>query len=255
MASNLLSKIELEKRKQERQKAEQEAQQKSLSSDDLLGFLGDEVTDAKPSVPSESAVSSDSVVSEKVESEDTSLREKFVDETKPAKVTQGLSSRSRAGKRAAVHQGKDVGQVSTLRNVPKAMLNEMAREFPDARNQTDMLIAYVMCHCPELFESRVKGELTDAQRELIQNWQGSPFASMEEKLSGISSSLERLQKLLKVTETVSSYLAFDRLGFRNLSAHTLNDVDINEPGFLEFLMRMEAQSQSVQREKDLTLGR
>ena len=91
---------------------------------------------------------------------------------------------------------------SILPDFPKAICQIARREFPEAKKNTDAVVAYMYIHCPELIESqRVKNELTDEQWELIR----------ERKASAESSVNERLLAIMKKLDKVSSVMG--RIGF------------------------------------------
>lgn len=166
-----------------------------------------------------------------------------------------LAPTSRAGIRNRVNSGKASGKLSVVRDVPKVLLTEMFREFPNARNQTDALVAYTICHSPGSLLDRALMDLTQDQIDLINTWEGNAFSGIEEKLDKLAPTVQNIQRLVRVVEVLSAYMTYDRLGFRTSDPLTVEDVNLNEESLLDFLVKMEGQSTGIQHEKDLMTGR
>ena len=149
---------------------------------------------------------------------------------------------------------------SILPDFPKAICQIARREFPDAKKNTDAVVAYMYIHCPELLESqRVKNELTDEQWELIRERKSSAESSVNERLLSI---LKKLDKLSGEVGRIGFAADFDmyRLLGRGLSSADADLANITLPNVLDEHSRFITFSQkmdeiypayaSIKKEKD-----
>ena len=134
----------------------------------------------------------------------------------------------------------DADEFSTVRKIPKRIMRHVLREFPDASNMTDALVAYLICHSPGELAERSQDVLTDEQKVLIQNWRGDPYAELDRKFKQV---LPKLQNL------------HDRMGFRQDNPVQPDLVDFDENGVMELMMHAEDQAKAMQAEKSISNGR
>lgn len=149
----------------------------------------------------------------------------------------------------------DDDKYSTIRKVPRRIMRYVQREFPDASNMTDALVAYLICHSPGELSERSRDVLTDDQKVLIQNWTGDPYTRLYEKMNDVLSKMKNVSSMVGVVEVLCSYLVFDRIGFRQENPVSPDLIDFNENGVLELLMHVEEQAKSMQQEKSIVNGR
>lgn len=158
-------------------------------------------------------------------------------------------------RRYLLERDRDKGQYSVIRNIPKVMLTEILREFPDALNQTDALVAYTYCHADDNMSAKMKVYLTDAQKELVEGWSGSTYGTLIKKMDTVLPKLDRMTTTLNALEVLISYIIFDRLGFRNITPGKPDDVDLDEPGVVELLMEARSQCKKIQHDLAISNGR
>lgn len=149
----------------------------------------------------------------------------------------------------------DADEFSTVRKIPKRVMRHVLREFPDASNMTDALVAYLICHSPGELAERSQDVLTDEQKVLIQNWRGDPYAELDRKFKQVLPKLQNLHDRMGVLEVLCSYIVFDRVGFRQDNPVQPDLVDFDENGVMELMMHAEEQAKSMQAEKSISNGR
>lgn len=171
---------------------------------------------------------------------------------KPARVEDAagtvVSSRSKLSDMARKQRGAKSSAMCTLRNIPKPLVLMAMSEFPGA-SQSDAVVAYIVTHSPGAYD-RLQESLTKEQRELVRSWSGDMFSGINDQLHKLVTRTDAIHKLLRIVETMSMYLTFDRLGFRNDTPDTVDQVDLNESTFIDFVIRAEGLSGAIQKEKD-----
>lgn len=149
---------------------------------------------------------------------------------------------------------------SILPDFPKAICQIARREFPDAKKNTDAIVAYMYIHCPELIESqRVKNELTEDQWELIRERKASAESSVNDRLLAIMKKLDKMSAHMGRIGFVADFDMYRLLG-RGLSSAdvdlsniTLANVIDEHDRFITFSQKMDEiypAYAEIKREKD-----
>lgn len=144
---------------------------------------------------------------------------------------------------------------SVVRNVPTMVLQQIRAEFPDAANQTDALMAYIVCHGDGAVVDKAKLVLTEAQMDLVKSWGGSSYSDIVQQISVIAKRMETMKHTSDIIEFLMSYIVFDRLGFRQSNPRSVQEADLREDGVMDVMIKAEQQVEGFQREKDNILGR
>lgn len=137
-----------------------------------------------------------------------------------------------------------------LRNVPNSLVAETRRLFPQANNNTDAVTAYIA------YQAGIKEGLTSTQLELLENVQvEDPIAEQRDRISHIERILATLVNMMRELEIASSYMIFDRLGFRRENPNSPRQTNINEPGMTDMIERIREISQQMRRQENIKKGR
>lgn len=137
-----------------------------------------------------------------------------------------------------------------LRNVPNSLVAETRRLFPQATNNTDAVTAYIA------YQAGIKEGLTPTQLELLENVQvEDPIAEQRDRISHIERILATLVNMMRELEIASSYMIFDRLGFRRENPNSPRQTNINEPGMTDMIERIREISQQMRRQENIKKGR
>lgn len=150
-------------------------------------------------------------------------------------------------------------KTSVLRNVPTVIVKIARLEFPDAKNNTDAVVAYLCCFCPGIMENNSLREmLTVDQKELIRSHPESSYTTTANRLLQLKKKMDKLSSEHQLLQVVTLYTLYDRLGLRESSfaADSLNGVDLEDNGrFLEFVEQMEAAAKALKARKAARDGR
>lgn len=151
-------------------------------------------------------------------------------------------------------EGKDPAY-STIRNVPKDLVEYIQHEFPGHPKQTDALVAFCVCYGPGELQDLVWPQLTVPQRNLVRAWKRRPAATLEQQVGALGEQMANLTKLAEILEVLGAYTVFDRLGFRRHNPPSPDLADLNETGVMELLYAAEDQAERMQREKKKLEGK
>lgn len=137
-----------------------------------------------------------------------------------------------------------------IRNIPNSLVAETRRLFPQATNNTDAVTAYIA------YQAGIKEGLTPTQLELLENVQvEDPIAEQRDRISHIERILATLVNMMRELEIASSYMIFDRLGFRRENPNSPRQTNINEPGMTDMIERIREISQQMRRQENIKKGR
>lgn len=137
-----------------------------------------------------------------------------------------------------------------IRNIPNSVVAETRRLFPQATNNTDAVTAYIA------YQAGIKEGLTPTQLELLENVQvEDPIAEQRDRISHIERILATLVNMMRELEIASSYMIFDRLGFRRENPNSPRQTNINEPGMTDMIERIREISQQMRRQENIKKGR
>lgn len=185
------------------------------------------------------------------------VRTPDIDKTvvKKSENNKKVSSNKSSKKKSKKEVESDAYASSVVRNVPTIVLQQIRAEFPEATNQTDALMAYIVCHGDGPVVEKAKLVLTDAQLDLIKSWGGSSYSDMVQQITTLAKRMESMKHTSDIIELMMSYIVFDRLGFRQGNPGNPKDADLREDGVMEILLKAEQQIDGFQNEKNNILGR
>lgn len=150
-------------------------------------------------------------------------------------------------------------KLSVLRNFPTVLVKIARMEFPEAKNNTDAVVAYLCCFCPELMENNsLRQVLTLDQSALIKEHPESSYTTMASRMLAIKKKLDNLSNDALFLQAITLYTLYDRLGLRMESPDfsAVEGVDLEDRGhFLEFFEQMEKAVQSLKARKAAKDGR
>lgn len=129
---------------------------------------------------------------------------------------------ARKRRRPAPVSGKKV----TVRDIPAEIIQAAKAEFPSARNQTDSLVAYIVCNCPELADrERLKAMLTEDQYDLVRNHTASMQQALASKMQLSLKHTSDLGKKVDFLTTAIMFMLYSRLGYLNEDVATADGWD------------------------------
>lgn len=148
---------------------------------------------------------------------------------------------------------------SCIRGFPAVIVRIARIEFPEAKNNTDALVAYMCCFCPDLMENAsLLQMLTDDQKYLIKGHPDNSYTTVSSRLLDMKKKLDKLSNDHMFLETVGLFTLYDRLGLRMSDLHpdSLTGLDLDDNGrFLEFFSQMEKAVASLKERKASRDGR
>lgn len=162
------------------------------------------------------------------------------------------------GEGTRMKSDKNPGQ-SILKSFPTSICVIARREFPNAKNNTDAVVAYMYVHCPELIESqRVKNELSPSQWDLIRDRKASSEGSVNDRLLALMKKSDSLSKDIDRIRLVVDYILYHRLSFEEINIGDLSQLNVNSildrhDRFLSFERQMDdvhVQYKDIKDERD-----
>ena len=140
---------------------------------------------------------------------------------------------------------------SQIRDFPRVLLAIARAEFPDASNNTDALAAYVLAK-----SGRANLDVPESVAELVKNWEGDKtLENMERRLSALTTQNAVLLGLMQEMELIMTFIAFDRLGYRQSVASDIRNVDFLENGVTDLLERLREQTKALRKQEAIKNGR
>lgn len=140
---------------------------------------------------------------------------------------------------------------SQIRDFPKVLLSIARAEFPEASNNTDALGAYVLAK-----SGRANLDVPESVAELVKNWEGDKtLENMERRLSALTTQNAVLLGLMQEMELVMTFIAFDRLGYRQAVASDIRNVDFLENGVADLIERLREQTKTFRKQEAVKNGR
>lgn len=147
-------------------------------------------------------------------------------------------------------------QMSRLKDIPRVLLERMIVEFNGKpQNQTDALVAWVVCHGDETMIREVAPYLTDAQKQLVSGWEASPQVAMQKQLNVLNKRMQQMAVHLDTIELLSTYSVVDRLGFRLEQAAEPSKINYMEDSVMDALLQAEEQTRDMRYERQRQTGR
>lgn len=132
-------------------------------------------------------------------------------------------------------------QTSYIRNFPAAIIKIAQAEFPNAKTQTDALVAYIFCNCPDVdMSNEAMFALTDDQKDLIYGYEKSAFSDFHSKLKSLSKKSDNISNDIFMLRTLIVYMLYDYMNLGNPDNKYImengKNFDITDSGrFLDFL--------------------
>lgn len=172
----------------------------------------------------------------------TELREQAKAEANKRKRPQG---KSHVGRKSRENKG------SSIRNIAPELMNAMRDEFPRARNNGDLIAAYIAFHSglplASLDES-VQELVADKQRE-------DPLQEILGHLSKVTRDMVTLRHQNEELELVLAYILYDRMGWRRDNPTNPSRMNMVEGDIPELLSRMRQQSTQFRHQQAAKEGR
>lgn len=142
--------------------------------------------------------------------------------------------------------------MATVRQVPNVLYEAAASCFKNARmhSMPDVMAAYLA------LQTGITDCLTPTQRAILKSYDKSdPMLLMNDRVKALENSVAKITRLNEELELMLAYVLFDRLGFRQDSAATPSDVNLNEPGMSEIIARVKQQSKYFKEMENRHSGR
>ena len=166
-------------------------------------------------------------------------------ETKAQSVQNDVKKQSLQKASKARGVSNDDIKVSVVKNFPTEILNTLRLLFPSAKNQTDMLTAFVYLSLGKPADLVIP----DSARELLADYRGDDISnrdvqdSVTQAISQLKVADRQILQKLSAVELVCAYVLFDRLGFRKKDQKSADAVDFLENGMADLINTLEKQSE------------
>lgn len=141
-----------------------------------------------------------------------------------------------------------------VKKFPKAIMTRIQKEFPGA-TQLDALVAWIMTHCDETFGAACGGSLTEGQMAMVDSYEKDTIHSTYDLCAAILKAQQNIDYKLSTLQLESSYLLYDRLGFREGVPPTPEQVDLLENGVTDIALRAQDQTKAFRAEENYRNGR
>ena len=141
-----------------------------------------------------------------------------------------------------------------VKKFPKAIMTRIQKEFPGA-TQLDALVAWIMTHCDETFGAACGGSLTEGQMSMVDSYEKDTIHSTYDLCAAILKAQQNIDYKLSTLQLESSYLLYDRLGFREGVPPTPEQVDLLENGVTDIALRAQDQTKAFRAEENYRNGR
>ena len=175
---------------------------------------------------------------------------------KPSSPSDKINDVKQRRKRTSVksQSGADALDVCFLKDFPRSLMNEVRRIFPDARNNTDALSAFVIVN------TGVHMYVNDTVQELVDEYtKEDPMMSVDDRLKFVEKQNRDLIKLVSELELGLSYMIYDRLGYRTQNANDVRSVDMlesNKAGSVKDIVeRLREQAEQMRKQDSIKNGR
>ncbi len=141
------------------------------------------------------------------------------------------STSSRSAKAKAIRQPTTK---ASIRDFPVSLLSIAKAEFPGAKNQTDALAAYVYV------KSGKKVDISDDVQALVDNWDGdNTIFNLEKRVGSMEKLVREIKNMMDSLNLLMSFIAFDRLGYRQEQPRSPRDVNLLENGVEDLMVRVD----------------
>lgn len=175
----------------------------------------------------------------------------------PKKPSESLGSRrkgpeeKKSTKKSKSDADKQQTGTAQIRDFPRSLLVLARAEFPNASNNTDALAAYVLAK-----SGRSNLDVPESVAELVKDWNGDKtLENMERRISALTNQVVVLLGLMQEMELLTTFIAFDRLGYRQEVASDIRNVDFLENGVTDLMTRLREQNRALRKQEAIKNGR
>lgn len=153
------------------------------------------------------------------------------------------NSKARVGDVAAI-------KMASVRSLPAELVNEAKRLFPEATNNVDAVAVYMA------YKSGISSALNKDQREMLKHVSDAdPIVTLNERIEHIERGMTSMVALMQELELLSTFMVYDRLGFRVETPESPKDVNLNENGMKDMLARIREVARTVRLQEKYSAGR
>lgn len=141
-------------------------------------------------------------------------------------------------------------KMASVRNLPAELVNEAKRLFPEATNNVDAVTVYMA------YKSGISSALNKDQREMLKHVSDAdPIVTLNERIEHIERGMTSMVALMQELELLSTFMVYDRLGFRVETPESPKDVNLNENGMKDMLARIRELARTVRLQEKYSAGR
>lgn len=144
-----------------------------------------------------------------------------------------------------------------VKGIPRILMDSIMLDFHEEtpKSQTDALVAWIVCHCEEDKILRIAPYLTDYQVGLIESWENTPNAAIQNKLDVLLKRMQNLAISIDTLKLMEAYATFDRMGFRKEGSRNPRYLNMMESGVVDVVVRAEEQTTQMRNDRSLQKGR
>lgn len=147
-------------------------------------------------------------------------------------------------------------QMSRLKDIPRPLIERIMVEFDGKpKNQTDALVAWVVCHGDDAMIAALAPYLTGEQMSLIAGWEDSPQMELQSKVDELLLRMQKMSHHMDTMELMLAHSSFDRMGFRMEQATSPRSINFLEDGVMDTVLRAEEQTGEMRYERQHQTGR
>ncbi len=168
--------------------------------------------------------------------------------------TSSTKAKRHASPPGTVVDGKYVGETSVVRDIPLMLMQRIRAEFPEAKNNTDALMAFIVCHGEGSVVDVGKLALTPSQSSLVRGWGGNGYRDVTNKIEMVMQKAESIIQSTESLELLTTYLILDRLGFCGASPDVPQNTDFHTNGLVELAKVARESTPDFQRALKMKLG-
>lgn len=141
-------------------------------------------------------------------------------------------------------------KMASVRSLPAELVNEAKRLFPEATNNVDAVAVYMA------YKSGISSALNKDQREMLKHVSDAdPIVTLNERIEHIERGMTSMVALMQELELLSTFMVYDRLGFRVETPESPKDVNLNENGMKDMLARIRELARTVRLQEKYSAGR
>lgn len=158
--------------------------------------------------------------------------------------------RGQSRNKPKVEPGQEKG-VAQIRDFPRSLLGLARAEFPEAGTNTEAISAYMLAK-----SGRIDIPVPDSVKKLVRDWDGDKTAeNTEKRLASLTSQVAILLNMVQELQLLVSYIAFDRLGYRQDMPKDIRNIDFLENGMTDLMARVREQTRTLRKQEAIKNGR